>query len=345
MNDKNDAPEDRVDSLEVTRAITGAELDVQIVTARQFPRSLKAFSDELGEMVTLDRETADECFYTLKRWAKGGVKLIIGPSIRFAELCSSAWGNMRVASRIVVVEARRTKSEGEKWGTVTVESMAMDLQKNVAWKTEVRRTIQVAPDKGGVDITVQAAQSIAARNAVLKVVPQGLWTKHYKRAMSVAIGDGLDMETRRANAVSAMEDLKIPLPRALFMLGKSGVEELTPEALLVLRAACRQIKDGAASVDDLFPPTDSEKKQSAVTTAAKAAGAVVKTVTEAVADLVSESAGTMEEAPADKEPMVAVTNSETAELYDDGSSGPELTDAEKDLDKQLDAEEGADAKV
>src|SRR5688500_9662256 len=75
----------------VLAQITGAELEQQIASAHKYKRSIAAFKQDLEEMVTSDVETADDCIYSLPR--AGGV--IEGPSVRFAEMAASAWGNMR----------------------------------------------------------------------------------------------------------------------------------------------------------------------------------------------------------------------------------------------------------
>ena len=81
-------------SLAVTLA--RAEIDQQIATARALPRSIERAIKNIVTLSTLDEETAAECIYALPR----GGKTIRGPSIRFAEIVASQWGNARVGSRV-----------------------------------------------------------------------------------------------------------------------------------------------------------------------------------------------------------------------------------------------------
>ena len=57
-------------------ALDRAAIDVQVATAKQFPRSVAASMKEAKELVTLDTETAGTMFYVLPR----GGKKIRGPS-------------------------------------------------------------------------------------------------------------------------------------------------------------------------------------------------------------------------------------------------------------------------
>ena len=62
--------------------ITKAEIDVQISTAKAFPRSLTMFIQKATSMATLTEEIAASCSYALPR----GGKNLEGPSVRLAEI-------------------------------------------------------------------------------------------------------------------------------------------------------------------------------------------------------------------------------------------------------------------
>src|SRR4051812_35203832 len=78
-----------------------AEIDIQISTAKHYPRSIKAFKQQALDMATFDEETASGCFYSLPR----GGKPVEGPSARLAEIVLSAWGNVRADARVVSADA------------------------------------------------------------------------------------------------------------------------------------------------------------------------------------------------------------------------------------------------
>src|SRR5580698_5290338 len=105
-----------------TGVIARAELDVQISTAKAYPRDLKRTMDLAEQLATMDEETAQSCFYVLPRKEKDGSKKEIkGGSIRLAEIVANAWGNIHAATRIVENDGRH----------ITAEGIAWDLESNV----------------------------------------------------------------------------------------------------------------------------------------------------------------------------------------------------------------------
>jgi len=89
--------------------VTRAEYDVQIATARRYPRSIKQFINTAMELVTLNEDVADDCIYALPRDGK----TIEGPSARFAELILHAWGHTRAGARIVNEDSRFVTAQGQ----------------------------------------------------------------------------------------------------------------------------------------------------------------------------------------------------------------------------------------
>src|SRR6185436_303440 len=80
--------------------ITKVEIDTAIASARAFPRSIEKVRKEIiGSILT--EEIAEECIYALPR----GKKHIRGPSIRFAEIVVSAYGNCESGARTTHIGA------------------------------------------------------------------------------------------------------------------------------------------------------------------------------------------------------------------------------------------------
>src|SRR5690348_6841125 len=83
-----DEAQDRIEQVSGTdysvalSAVDRASIDMQIATAKQYPRSITAALREATELATLDEETAKTMLYALKR----GGKVIPGPSVRLAEI-------------------------------------------------------------------------------------------------------------------------------------------------------------------------------------------------------------------------------------------------------------------
>lgn len=259
-------------------SMTKAEIDMQISTAKRYPRSIKQFMDTALQMVTLNEEVAASCNYALPR----GGKIIEGASARFAEIIFSAWGNARAGARIVNEDARFVTSQG----------VCHDLQSNTMITFEVKRRVTNKAgktfDDDMIGVTGNAAASIALRNAILKVIPKAYWQPLYNEARRVSMGDSKTLATRRADALAFMLKFGITLEMILAKFELKGVEDISLEHLSVLRAAATSIKDGEATAESLFPsdkPVDkvaSDKGNDAVKDklkkkAAEAAGADTET--------------------------------------------------------------------
>jgi len=227
-----------------------SEIDQQITTAKQYPRSVKTFRNTAMEMVTLTEEVAGECIYALPRAGK----VIEGPSARFAEVITSAWGNCRAGARVVAEDKE----------FITAQGVFHDLEANSAITYEVKRRIvdkhgrRFKPDMIGV--TANAACSIALRNAVLKGVPKAFWNDIYKAAKRTTIGDSKTLANRRADAMSFLGKFGATEPMILDLLGVKGVDDITLDHLLLLRGLATAIKDGDTTVEQAFSKKDTEGK-------------------------------------------------------------------------------------
>lgn len=156
-----------------------AQTDVQITTAKRFPRTLSTVKKNMMEFATLDEETAASCFYTLTRKGRDGAKQIQGPSVRMAEIALSCYQNVRAGARIIANDGK----------TITAQGVCHDLQNNVSVSVEVKRRIT---DKSGNAfsedmqvVTGNAACAIALRNATFKVIPGALIHPVYEAAKKV----------------------------------------------------------------------------------------------------------------------------------------------------------------
>ncbi len=223
-------------------ALNRSEIDVQISTAKQYPRSIKEFVREATEMVTLTEDVAGDCMYALKR----GGKTIEGPSARFAEIVASAWGNCRAGARVI----------GEDDRFVTSQGACFDLQRNVAITYEVKRRITNREGKKYADdmvgVTSNAACSIALRNAILKVIPKAFWKPIYDEARKTAVGTQQTLSAKRGSMLEAFAKMGADEATILAYLEVPGVADITLDHLAVLRGVFTSIKDGETSVDEAF---------------------------------------------------------------------------------------------
>jgi len=231
----------------------GAGVDIQVATAKQYPRSIGDFKQKALAMATLDEETAALCIYAIPR----GGKVIEGPSARLAEIVASAWGNLRIDARTTGEDAR----------FVHAESVAWDLETNVAICYSTRRRITnkygKRYDDDMIAVTANAATSIALRNSVFKVVPMAYTKEIYRAARSTAAGDIKTLALRRTEMLGYFTRFGITQDRVLYTLGKERIEDIDLDDLATLKGVATAIKDGETQIDDAFPEIGTEKAEDA----------------------------------------------------------------------------------
>lgn len=227
-----------------------SEIDQQITTAKQYPRSVVRFRKEALEMVTLNEKVAESCIYALPRDGK----TIEGPSARFAEVIASAWGNCRAGARVV-------SDHGD---FVTAQGVFHDLERNVAITYEVQRRITNKSGKRfGADmigVTANAACSIALRNAILKGVPKAFWDDLYEASRQVIRGDFKTLNNRRADTLSKFQGYGMTKEEVCATLGVGGIEDIGLDELVLLRGMLTALKEGDTTPDQLIAGATSTNK-------------------------------------------------------------------------------------
>src|SRR6516225_9373713 len=215
-------------------ALSKAEIDLQIATAKTYPRSLKDFQAGALEMVCYSQEAAEKMYYKLPRKTKEGkIKIIEGPSVRFAEIVGQNWRNCRIAARVVGADERNVISQG----------VFHDLETNVAISFEIKLRITGKDGRRYNDdmitMTGAAAAGIAFRNAVLKGVPKMFWNSLYEKALEVAKPNDTQITSRRKAALESFADLGIP-------------EAAVLDELVTLRGIWNAIKEGSTTPAEAF---------------------------------------------------------------------------------------------
>lgn len=233
--------------------LVAAEINQQIATAKKYPRRADlTIREEIMGRSSLDEETAAECMYSLPR----GGKNITGPSIRFAEIVMASYGNLRVASRFVEIDARDPERVA-----VIVEGVCLDLQSNVSRIIPVRRSIMTSGKSGKkprvfdadmTNIAVAAGSAIATREAILKIVPKTLWGAPYHRVVRVLQGDAETLSARREKVIAAFGRRDIQ-PKVVFShIGVKSIEEITLEHMPQLFGMLTALADGSETPISMF---------------------------------------------------------------------------------------------
>ena len=222
-----------------------AQIDVQIATAKAYPRNIKRSTENALAIVTMDGETAKTCTYSVPR----GGKSITGPSVHLAKILAQVWGNMRVEAKVVSIDLKQ----------ITSEAVCFDLENNLAIKAQVKRSIVGKTGRFNDDmitVTGNAANSIALRNAILSVIPRAIVDKVYNAAKQTITGDVSDktkMIARRKQVFDGLKDTYLLSEKEILSaIGKAAIDHVTSDDLVVLIGVGNAIKDGDTTVDSAF---------------------------------------------------------------------------------------------
>ncbi len=222
-----------------------AMIDIQIATAKQYPRNIKRATENVIAIVTMDEATAATCTYSVPR----GGKAITGPSVHLAKILAQQWGNMRIEAKVVEIGAEQITSQG----------ICFDLESNLAIKMEVKRSIVGKNGRYNQDMittTGNASNSIALRNAILSVIPKSIVDKAYKAAQQTIIGDVSDetkLIARRKQVVDSLKDTyNVTEAEVLASVGKAALSHLTADDLVTLIGVGTAIKEGDTSIEYAF---------------------------------------------------------------------------------------------
>jgi hypothetical protein len=239
----------------VVGEIVSAEFNNQVATARKYPRDAAEALDNLQKLACRSDAVAESCMYTLKRKDKSGqINFITGPSVRFAELLAHAWGNLRAGARIV--------DEGEK--AVVAQGVAYDLQRNTGFSVEVRRGIVTS--SGGrfgsdmINVTSNAACSIALRNAIFDCIPQALWSDVYDAVKHKAVGAAAIPE-RLQKAVQFFVAKGATQEDVLKAMGVKSIADMGRQHLEIFIGLTTALKEGAIDAAKIFTEEGTEQRE------------------------------------------------------------------------------------
>jgi len=225
-----------------------SEIDVQITTAKQYPRVVADCYEQAKAMIEMSPDIASMCNYSLTKGKGNDAKIITGPSIRLAEIIMSNWGNLHCATRVT----------GEDQEYIYVQGAVHDLEKNVKYVSEMKRRITYA--KGGkygpdmVQTTASALSSIALRNAIFKVIPAVYIHELSRFATKQALGKESEFSKRIENCIVHFRDKYDISQDVLFdKIGVESISEMKPQHLTILLGISTALQENLTKVEDEFP--------------------------------------------------------------------------------------------
>ncbi len=219
-----------------------AEIDVQIATAKAYPRSIKIFMDRALSIATINEDVAASCNYALPRDGR----TIEGPSVRLAEIVCSTYCNIRSGARVI-------SNDGKK---ITAQGFCHDLETNNAVTVEVSRRITNKKGQTFSEdmqiVTGNAAAAIAYRNAVFKIVPTALVSNINEQIKEVAKGTAETLVRRRDKIVNWLHEKGIKDEQICAVLGVKRVEDIDIEKLFILQGIGTAIRNGDTTLEQAF---------------------------------------------------------------------------------------------
>lgn len=233
----------------VISEITKGEIDMQVATAKRYPRNLPQVMKNIFAAGTYNEQTMESLVYSLPQ----GQGAINGPSVRLAEIIACEYQNLLVQSRII--------SENDK--EIVAQGCAWDMEKNVKVSVEVSRSIIDKYGKKFKESVIKSAKmaaiSIAYRNAIFKIFP---------RAHTDAVLDKIqkhntwpieELGKRRDSAIKYITEKGVPLPNILNYLNIEKVEDIGVQQVNQLRYALNSERDGEFTLAQIF--TDPRTKE------------------------------------------------------------------------------------
>ncbi len=229
---------------EIVSDTTRQEIDIQIATAKNYPRDVAHVMDSVVTLAGLDDSIADECFYTLARQGKE----ISGNSIRLAEMFASTWGNLRYAARVVA-------NDGQK---ITAQGICYDLEANVSATKEV--SVSIVYSKGGTysidmqTVAGNAACSKAVRNAIFSIIPAAIVKSVAAKIKEEAAArmDAKKLKASKESMVKHIAKLGVPIEAVLKFTNAESLESMDSTQFMGLRGALAAISRGESTIKEVF---------------------------------------------------------------------------------------------
>ena len=239
-----------IETSSALNAIIRGEVDMQVSTAKAYPREISTVKDKVLKLATLTSEIAEGCFYAINR----GGKPITGPSVRLAEIVSTAYGNIRAGSRVIGMDAR----------FVTCQGVCHDLETNFHASVEVKRRITYSNgnrfNDDMIGVTTNAGLSIAFRNAVFKVVPMVLFADILPQITKVGLGDERTFNAKVDAAFDYYKQQGYKEDMVFELLQIKSKQDVEESHLITLRGILNAVKDSETTLEQTFSEIVEKKK-------------------------------------------------------------------------------------
>lgn len=229
-----------------------SEIECLVSVAKRYPRDVKQSLERAFNIATLDPENAESCVYMLERTDKKGEKTTIeGPSIRFAEIVASQYGNLRVGSRIILNDGKQLVAEGYCFDAETNYAVSKQVSRRITYKNGSTYSEDMQ------NVTGNAAQSIAMRNAIFTVVPLAILKPVLDRIKEFAtqnVATAEEFEKKKNKTIQWFTKRNVTEAEILKYFGLSNMDQINAEHVVKLISLANSVKDGYTTLDVEFRP-------------------------------------------------------------------------------------------
>lgn len=232
--------------------VTQAEIDMQVSTAKSYPRDLAEVQKQIVAAACISQESAQAMTYELppRKNKEGKIVRITGKSVRLAEIVAQVYGNLHVAVR--------SSEPGPGDRTVSAVATAWDLETNTRIGVEKSRRITNSEgfryNDDMIVMTMSAASSIAYRDVIFKVANSTYVEAAYKVIRDRALGDPAKLAEARQLCLEkyAADPLKLTEAEMCRLVQRKALGELTLEDLRSLAGFLTGLNEGTVTADILI---------------------------------------------------------------------------------------------
>ena len=242
--DNNDVTKTETGMMQVNESRAVAEVQSAYVIAKKFPRNQ---NEAYANIIDACKRPflAEQAMYAYPR----GGTLVTGASIRLAEACAQAWGNLDCGVREI--------SQND--GVSIAEAYAIDLQTN----TRVTKTFHVPhvrdTKKGKMKLTdardiyemVANQGARRLRACILAILPGDVVEAAVERCKKTLESSDVPISEQIRKMVLAFDEFGIKVEHLEKRLGHK-MESTIGQEIVVLKGVYKSIKDGMANREDFF---------------------------------------------------------------------------------------------
>ena len=242
--DNNDVTKTETGMMQVNESRAVAEVQSAQVIAKKFPRNQ---NEAYANIIDACKRPflAEQAMYAYPR----GGTLVTGASIRLAEACAQAWGNLDCGVREI--------SQND--GVSIAEAYAIDLQTN----TRVTKTFHVPhvrdTKKGKMKLTdardiyemVANQGARRLRACILAILPGDVVEAAVERCKKTLESSDVPISEQIRKMVLAFDEFGIKVEHLEKRLGHK-MESTIGQEIVVLKGVYKSIKDGMANREDFF---------------------------------------------------------------------------------------------